>query len=240
MLVAHPNRGVQANAPIGHLFMRGPEARRGMSWVTRLTSRAVVLALVLPFFLLSCSASEVALPPTAQAAVSPLPATPTAVATALATSSLQKSGRSLAQASLEAESSSVDGSAPLAVEIVLDNVVDLYGAEVHLAFDPAVLQVQDADPETSGEQIALGEVLSERRHFVAVNRVDNQKGTIDLVVTLVNPAEPLQGRLVLATFSVLAVGAGTTEVRFNRLLLADARANAIGVMSNPLVLHAKP
>lgn len=203
-----------------------------------------ILALMVPFLFVSCSVYEAATPVTAHVTASPSSFTPTPVATAAptasATSTPQGGGRSQARASLEAESSSVSSSMPLAVEIVLDNVVNLYGAEAHLAFDPAILQVQDADPETPGEQIALGKAFRERNHFVAVNRIDNQKGTIDLVVTLVNPAEPLQGRLVLATFSVLAIGAGATDIRFNRLLLADTGANAIGVISDHIALDAKP
>jgi len=147
--------------------------------------------------------------------------------------------RSLARASLEALSSSV-GSSPLRVDIVLDNVVDLYGAEVHLRFDPAILQVQDADSNTPGEQIAPGEEFSKGRGFVALNRFDNKRGTIDLAATLVNPAEPLQGRLVLASFAVVGVKAGDTEVRFSRVLLADRNANALRVISESLTLSAKP
>ena len=200
-----------------------------------------VLALVLSLLLISCSVYEAATPITVKVTASPWPATPTISATAVqATPTPQGGGRSSARASLEAEASSVESSTPLAVDIVLDNVVDLYGAEVHLAFDPAIIQVQDADSEASGEQIALGKAFSKSKSFVALNNIDNKRGTIDLAVTLVNPAEPLQGRLVLATFSVFAARAGSADIRFTRILLADRNANALKVVSEGLTLSAKP
>ena len=153
---------------------------------------------------------------------------------------MQVGERAPARASLAALSSSVSGSSPLTVDIVLDDVVDLYGAEVHLTFDPAILQVQDADANTPGEQIAPGEEFSKGRGFVALNRFDNNRGTIDLAATLVNPAEPLQGRLVLGSFSVVGVKAGDTDVRFARVLLADRNANALRVISESITLSAKP
>ena len=212
----------------------------------------VIAVLVLSLLFVSCATYETATPIViAKETASPWAdtATPAAIATPIAptrqsptwsgTPTVQVGARSLARASLEALSSSV-GSSPLRVDIVLDNVVDLYGAEVHLRFDPAILQVQDADSNTPGEQIAPGEEFSKGRGFVALNRFDNKRGTIDLAATLVNPAEPLQGRLVLASFAVVGVKAGDTEVRFSRVLLADRNANALRVISESLTLSAKP
>jgi hypothetical protein len=141
---------------------------------------------------------------------------------------------------LEAQSSVIGSATPVAVDIVLDGVENLYGAEVHLAFDPAILQVQDADPGTPGEQIAPGKAFGKSSSFVALNRIDNNQGTIDLAVTLVNPAEPLQGRIVLATFGVLAAKAGSAEIRFAQVLLADRNANALKVVSSGITLEARP
>ena len=40
---------------------------------------------------------------------------------------------------------SADGQ--LTVDIIAENVTDMYGAEVQLTYDPAVLSVQDANPQ---------------------------------------------------------------------------------------------
>ena len=61
-----------------------------------------------------------------------------------------------------------------AVAIVIENVQNLYGIEFHLAFDPNVVQVEDADPAWEGVQIEPAAWL--QNGFVAVNRVDNSRG----------------------------------------------------------------
>jgi hypothetical protein len=70
-----------------------------------------------------------------------------------------------------------EGAGAIAVAIHIENATRLYGAEVHLAFDPARLEVQDADPDTEGVQIQAGDFPSP--DFVVQNQADNVKGTID-------------------------------------------------------------
>lgn len=132
------------------------------------------------------------------------------------------------------------GSSPVAVDIVIENVARLYGVEVHLVFDPAVLQVQDADPNMPGEQIAPGSPFRQGSSFVPLNRVDNKAGTIDFAVALLNPAPPLQGRVVVATFHVTAVKAGVAEVKFTQVLLASRDAELIESVSRDIALNARP
>ena len=79
--------------------------------------------------------------------------------------------------------------APLSV--VVTDIQDLYGMELHLRFDPAVLQVADADPNKDGIQVTAGDFLS--ADFVAQNQADNQTGSIDYAVTQVSPNEPKSG-----------------------------------------------
>ena len=61
--------------------------------------------------------------------------------------------------------------APLSVAVT--DVQDLYGMELHLRFDPAVVQVADADPGKDGIQVAAGDFLS--ADFVAQNQADNRR-----------------------------------------------------------------
>ncbi|PIZ26319.1 MAG: hypothetical protein COY47_01175, partial [Chloroflexi bacterium CG_4_10_14_0_8_um_filter_57_5] len=57
------------------------------------------------------------------------------------------------------------------IAIVIENVQNLYGVEIHLAFDPNVIQVEDANPAWEGVQIEPAAWLQDG--FVAVNRADN-------------------------------------------------------------------
>ncbi len=126
------------------------------------------------------------------------------------------------------------------IDIVLDGLKDLYGAEVHLTFDPSVVQVHDADPDLPGTQVRPGAAFSKVSSFVALNRVDNQRGTIDFAVTLLGDTRPLQGRIVLASFELLAIKEGTTEIGFAKVLLADPHARLLRVVSDGIALEVEP
>lgn len=93
--------------------------------------------------------------------------------------------------------------------VTVADVQDLYGVEIHLQFDPAVVQVADADANTDGVQVAAGGFLA--ADFVAQNRADNQAGTIDYAATQINPSEPKRGSGTLLTIQFQGVGAGRTS-----------------------------
>ena len=94
--------------------------------------------------------------------------------------------------------------APLSVAVT--DVQDLYGLEIHLRFDPAVVQVTDADPGKDGIQVAAGDFLS--ADFVAQNQANNEAGSIDYAVTQVNPKEPRSGSGTLLVIQFQGSAAG--------------------------------
>jgi hypothetical protein len=99
----------------------------------------------------------------------------------------------------------------IAVQVKIENVSNLYGADVQLAFDPADLQVVDADPNTTGVQITpRDELLSP--DFVLKNEANNKKGTVWYAATQVNPTPPASGSGVLFEFTFLVTGDGETTV----------------------------
>ena len=109
------------------------------------------------------------------------------------------------------------GAEAVTVAIRIENATRLYGAEVHLAFDPTHLEVQDADPGTEGIQIQAGDFPSP--DFVVQNQADNVKGTIDYAATQLAPREAVDGSGVLATLTVK--GKGTSSLTFVGAKLAD-------------------
>lgn len=99
------------------------------------------------------------------------------------------------------------------VELWVDNVVDLYGADIQLAFTPGAFQVVDADPGTAGVQITV------RYDFlnpasVLQRSANNSAGTISYVATQLNPAPPVSGSGVLFEFQFKAMFAGTYPITF--------------------------
>ena len=112
-----------------------------------------------------------------------------------------------------------EGVEAVTVAIHIENATRLYGVEVHLAFDPARLQVQDADPNKEGVQIQAGNFPSP--DFVVQNQADNAKGTIDYAVTQLAPREAVDGSGVLATVTVKGKDKGTSSLTFVGAKLAN-------------------
>jgi hypothetical protein len=112
-----------------------------------------------------------------------------------------------------------EGSDAVTVAIRIENATSLYGVEVHLAFDPARLEVQDADPDTEGVQIQAGDFPSP--DFIVQNQTDNARGTIDYAVTQLAPREAVDGSGVLATVTVKGKDKGTSSLTFVRAKLAN-------------------
>lgn len=105
------------------------------------------------------------------------------------------------------------------VAIRIENVTRLYGAEVHLTFDPNYLEIQDADPDKPGVQLQIGTFPAP--DFVVQNQVENVQGTIDYAVTQLAPREPVDGGGVLATIAVKTKGEGTARLAFTSVKLAN-------------------
>ncbi|TEU10432.1 MAG: LysM peptidoglycan-binding domain-containing protein [Anaerolineales bacterium] len=105
------------------------------------------------------------------------------------------------------------------VAIRIESVPRLYGAEVHLTFDPNYLEIQDADPDRSGVQLQTGSFPAP--DFVVQNQADNVQGTIDYAVSQLAPREPVDGGGVLATITVKTKGEGTSRLAFTGAKLAN-------------------
>lgn len=113
------------------------------------------------------------------------------------------------------------------LEIRVDNIVQLAGAEVHLTFDPALLEVVDAEPSTEGVQIAHGDFLSP--DFVVQNSADLTNGTVDYAIACMRLDQAASGSGVLARITFRALAEGETLVTISGALLADMQGQPIAV-----------
>jgi hypothetical protein len=213
----------------------------------------IPIILIISFLFVSCTAQETATPLPQAAASSPTRAqaeptaasetgnTPTtAVQQANPTPEPTSVDTTISRAVLKPGASAIEGSTPVQLDIVVENVQNLYGAEVHLTFDPALVQVEDADATRDGVQITAGESFPAKSCFVAVNSADNQAGKIDYAVTLLNPAPALQGAATVASFELTGVQAGTAQIEFTQVLLADNNASPLRVSSGAVTLDVRP
>lgn len=104
------------------------------------------------------------------------------------------------------------------VNIRIENVSGLYGAEVHLSFDPALLEVEDADDDMAGVQIQTGSFLSP--DFTAQNRVDLTAGTIDFSIAQMGTGA-VSGSGTLATITFKGKASGTSNINFSNVILSN-------------------
>lgn len=130
---------------------------------------------------------------------------------------------------VEPASQQIGGGATASADIVIDNVVDLWGVEFQLQFDPALLQVQDADPDSEGVQIQPGSFLSP--DYVARNQVDvdNETGVVTYALTQLAPEEPASGGGQLASITFQGVIQGSSVLTFTVVKLSANQGQSIPV-----------
>jgi hypothetical protein len=127
--------------------------------------------------------------------------------------------QSQATVKLSLSTTVIDQGETVDVALRVENVRNLYGAQLDLHFDPARLTVQDADPATEGIQVALRNFL--RPDFVVVNEADNEAGTLRLAFTQVSPSAPVEGSGDLAVVTFAGVGSGSAALTLGQVILAD-------------------
>ena len=127
------------------------------------------------------------------------------------------------------------------VPVSVRNVSNAYGVDFILEFDPAILQVEDADPNTSGVQALLGNFLDPG--LLLFNNADNNAGTYRFAMSQVNPSEPKSGEgdVVIITFKALAAGESGLEISY--VMFGDREGMEIpstGVNSTLLISESAP
>jgi hypothetical protein len=113
-----------------------------------------------------------------------------------------------------------------AVDIMVNNVSNLYGLELTITFNAAKVEVVDADPGIAGIQIQKGVCPSP--DFIIQNTVNNAAGTLSYAVTATSPSPPCNGsgKVATITFRGLAVGS-SIPVHFSYSLLSDPNGQPI-------------
>lgn len=111
------------------------------------------------------------------------------------------------------------------VYVDVTGITNLFAVELHLGFDPTILEVIDADAGTAGIQVGHGDFL--KVEFVAQNAADNAAGKIDYAVTQMGsePGKNGDGKLAVITFRGKA--AGSSSVTINQVLNSDPTATEI-------------
>jgi hypothetical protein len=114
------------------------------------------------------------------------------------------------------------------VDVRVEDVSNLYAAEVHLTFSNALLEVLDDDLDQEGIQVLPGSLFpSTRPGYVVRNTADQDSGTVDFAMTLLSPAVPVTGSGTLATIRFSAKVEGLARLQWSETKLSDDTGTAI-------------
>ena len=117
------------------------------------------------------------------------------------------------------------------VGIQMQDVANLWAADVIISFDPALLEVEDAHLARPGVQIEPGDLFNPSYLFTARNQADKNAGIITYTVSLLNdpyyPVPPVTGSGTLAYVTFLAKSPGTSAISFVRAVLSNHYAEPI-------------
>jgi len=113
------------------------------------------------------------------------------------------------------------------VPIEIRNVQDLYAVDVTISFNPAILTVEDAEPNKAGVQPGLGTFLD--AGMTLYNEVDNQRGLVRFVMSQINPSEGKSGDGILLVLYFVGKQAGSTQIVVENAEFSDRYGVAIEV-----------
>lgn len=134
--------------------------------------------------------------------------------------------------SLTTTAPAVEADTTLVVNVEVANAANLFGVELHLNFNPVLLEVVDVDDATEGVQIAYGDLFAP--DFVVQNRADNITGAVTYVGMQVAPTQPVTGSGTLATVVFRGKASGPLKLELTQVLLSTPDGQAIPVEIVPL------
>jgi hypothetical protein len=111
------------------------------------------------------------------------------------------------------------------VTLTVENVDNLFGIQIEIAFDPLLVQVADSDPEREGVQMRPG--IAPLPHYVVHNDANNESGLLRYTVTQLGPGDGFTGAGPVLSFDVLGVSPGQSALTLKVHELATNNAGAI-------------
>jgi hypothetical protein len=124
----------------------------------------------------------------------------------------------------------------LTVDVMVDNATDLYGLEIHLKYDPAVLEIQDSKIDQEGVQVESGALLPVNQGFVVANQANQAAGMILYALTLLNPAPAVTGSGPVARLSFKLLQNTPTTLTIEQATLVAVNLQTIPAETVPLTI----
>jgi hypothetical protein len=118
------------------------------------------------------------------------------------------------------------------VSLMVYDIVDFRSIELLLRFDPAKIQIQDADPGQAGIQVGVGDVLAPTQTYTdgyLLQTVDNVAGTISVHAAFAFEDSSFSGSGSLIVITFLGIDGGSSPWTFDTLWLSDSAGASINV-----------
>jgi hypothetical protein len=116
-------------------------------------------------------------------------------------------------------SAQVQVGAEIEVQVRMENVSELYGLDLRLRFDPALIEIVDVNSDMDKAQVIEG--TFPYPDFLVRNEADNSAGTIWYAVTQLNPREPVSGSGTMMTIRLRGRAVGTAYLDVNAATFVD-------------------
>lgn len=110
------------------------------------------------------------------------------------------------------------------VQMIIKNVDGLNEIEVHVSFEPRYVRIDDANPDTDGVQIRVGDMPVPAQ--VIRNEVNNDAGLFIYHVAQ-EPGSEARGTGVVASFTLRAMAEGGSPLRFNVVELKNTEGQGM-------------
>lgn len=122
---------------------------------------------------------------------------------------------------------------PLALDVAITGVTDLYAFQYSLSFDPTLFQVSSV---TEGAFLATGGST-----FFDGGSVNNMLGTVSFTFnTLIGAIPGTSGNGTLARINLNVIGTGAGALNFSDVLFLDSQSGDIQLVVNNRILTAVP
>jgi len=112
--------------------------------------------------------------------------------------------------SLQADTTDVETGQTYTVDILVEDVEELWGVEVFIAYDPQLVYIIGT---RSGSPVRTGEFMGSDT-FLARNSVDEDAGQLAFAISRLGQVDPLTGSGIIGSFDIYPLQAGETDLRF--------------------------
>jgi hypothetical protein len=105
------------------------------------------------------------------------------------------------------------------------DIENLYGTELRIEYDPAVVEVVDVNPDTAGVQVAPGDVFATGNAFIVENHVE--EGVITFIAARRSPDPSFTGTGSLVEITWRGHTRGQSPVTLESVKLSDSEGRAL-------------